>query len=323
MRGVRGATRRVRMRARRAQRQRWVTPVGACTIGLTVVPLAACSGATLEDGAVVLEAGDLVVDPHGPVVDDPAAVLDAVAEAMRTTDLDRLVELSTDAAAVYFAHVRHVHAATADAAHLFENLTVELDPPMVDGATATAEGVIAHGSAEGAPPRVLTAWRLRETPDGWRVAGFTRNDEPVERWTAPGTPATAVRHADIEVEVVALFVDVGCFTGSDAGCPAAVRDSFAVDLMVTNDTGDELAPVLVALPDGEAVPAYVDTGAGAHPVIQADAPGFPSGVSAEVTAVFRGASQLVEGGTLHLAFETATGDVVPFEVPLPGYPHAW
>jgi hypothetical protein len=323
MRGVRGATRRVRMRARRAQRQRWVTPVGACTIGLTVVPLAACSGATLEDGAVVLEAGDLVVDPHGPVVDDPAAVLDAVAEAMRTTDLDRLVELSTDAAAVYFAHVRHVHAATADAAHLFENLTVELDPPMVDGATATAEGVIAHGSAEGAPPRVLTAWRLRETPDGWRVAGFTRNDEPVERWTAPGTTAAPVRHADIEVAVAALFVDVGCFTGSDAGCPAAVRDSFAVDLMVTNDTGHEIAPVPVELPDGEAVPAYVDTGIDAHPVVQADAPGFPSGVSAEVTAVFRGASQLVEGGTLHLAFETATGDVVPFEVPLPGYPHAW
>jgi hypothetical protein len=299
--------------------------VDASVIGLIMAVLAACSASSLDEQGGTVGGGQVVADAEAGAAasDEPAAVLGAVTAAMAASDLDLLVQLSTDAARVYFVHVRHFHAATGDDAHLFENLTLELDEPVVDGTTATADGLVAYGTADGAPPRVLTDWRLHETAEGWRVVGFTRNDEPVERWTVPGDGLSPVRHEDIEVDVLALFIDAGCFTGSDRGCPAAVRDSFAADLLVTNDTGGDLTPIPVELPGGEAVPAFITSSAGYHPVVQADAPGFPSGTTAEVTAVFTGASELSAGGTLHLAFETAAGEVVPFEIPLPAYPHDW
>jgi hypothetical protein len=297
---------------------------GRVTVTTLVLAGGFLAGCTTTVGDPVVEGVETAAEGAATDVADPDALVAAMVAAMEATDLDGLVDLSVGPAQAFFVHLRHFQAATAEEDPPFPNLSAEIEGPAeVDGDVATIEGLIGYGTAEGAPPRVLTDLRMVATDDGWRLAGFTRNGHPIEEWTVPGDPDRQVTNGGISVAVVALFIDAGCFTGSDTGCPAAHRDSFGVDLEVLNTTDAPITPAPVTLPDGSEVPAWVETSEGPEPVVSAHAPGFPAGTTAEVTAVFQGASAMADGGTLYVAFETEDGTVVPIEVPVPAYPHPW
>jgi hypothetical protein len=275
-------------------------------------------------------------DPATAAVDDPVEdgndtaatgateAFTAIAAAMEAGDLDALVMDSVGPAAAFFTWMRHLRAASGEAADPFENLVVEPPVPQVtdEGDVARVDATIGYGSQEGAPPRILTNLELRLVDGAWRLAGFERNGVPIAEWVAPAPAEASVTAAGIDVEVIGVFVDRGCLDGSDPNCPEAIRDSAGVAFVVINRTGGDIEPVPVALDGGEAV-AVLEAGGSAFPLVDAAVQGFPRDLPSPVVGVFQGASSLGEGGVVRLAWEAEAGAVHTFELPVPVYPHDW
>jgi hypothetical protein len=265
--------------------------------------------------------------PHAdraPAATDAAAAFTTIAAALEARDLDALVTLSAGPAAAFFGWVRHLHEAAADPGDPFVNLVVEPRVPEVaiEGDVARVDATIGYGSQEGAPPRILTDLELRLVDADWYLAGFERNGSPISQWVAPGPAEATVSAGGIDVEVVGLFVDVGCLDGADARCPAAYRDSAGLAFTVANGTGGDIEPVPVEASSGDVI-AVLDAGGSEWPLVSAEVQGFPRDVTSPVVGVFQGASGLSAGGVVRLAWETEDGAVHVFELPVPAYPHDW
>jgi hypothetical protein len=302
--------------------------------GARGVATAAILGLVLGCGtAQTLDAPASTEDPATDALDDAdraSAASDsteaftAIMAAMEARDLDALVTSSVGPAAAFFTWMRHEREASSESADPFENLVVEPHVPEVTGDrdVARVDATIGFGSQEGAPPRILTNLELRLVDGSWYLASFERNGVPIADWVAPAPEEANVTAAGIDVEVIGLFVDVGCFDGSDPNCPAAIQNSAGVSFVVINRTGGDINPVPVDVNGGEAV-AVLEAGDSEFPLVDAEVQGFPRDLPSPVVAVFQGASSLGEGGVFRLAWETEDGAVHAFEVPVPIYPHDW
>jgi hypothetical protein len=295
-----------------------------------VVVLLGCGTSPSADGPVADPAGTEgeeaadVADAPASAASEATAAFTAIVAALKGRDLDALVSRSVGPAAAFFGYLRHFQGARADPDDPFENLVVEPDRPQVtvEGDVARVGATIGYGSQEGAPPRVLTDLELRLVDGRWYLAGFVRNGSPIADWVTPAPAEATVSAGGIDVEVVGLFVDVGCFDGTDVRCPAAHRDSAALAFVVVNGTGGDIRPVPVPASGGDAI-AVLDAGGSEWPLVSAEVQGFPREVPSPAVGVFQGASRLGAGGDVRLAWETEDGTVHAFELPVPAYPHGW
>jgi hypothetical protein len=287
----------------------------------TTQPVDAPTGIAAE--ATVDRNGGVDVDLP-PAGSEAAQAFTAIVAALEARDLDALVSRSAGPAAAFFSWMRHHREASASPDDPLENLVVE--PPVpevtVDGDVARVGATIGYGSQEGAPPRILTDLELRRVDARWYLAGFERNGIPIADWVAPAPADATVSTGGIDVDVVGLFVDVGCLDGADARCPAALRDSAGVSFVVFNGTDGDITPVPVTM-DSEDTLAVLDAGGSGWPLVDAQVQGFPRAVPSAVVGVFQGASDLGAGGVVRLAWETGDGVVHAFELPVPAYPHDW
>jgi hypothetical protein len=301
---------------------------GVATAAIVGV-LLGCGTAPVDDPTATADGAradfdDVADGARASAAPDAAEAFTAIVAALEARDLEALVTRSAGPAAAFFGYLRHFQEATADRDDPFENLVV--DPPdpevTVEGDVARIGAAIGYGSQEGAPPRVLTDLELRLVDGGWYLAGFERNGSPISAWVAPAPAEATVSAGGIDVEVVGLFVDVGCLDGADARCPAAHRDSAGVAFVVVNGTDGDIRPVPVTASVGDAI-AVLDAGGSEWPLVSAEVLGFRREVPSPVVGVFQGASSLAAGGAVRLAWETEDGTVHAFDLPVPAYPHDW
>jgi hypothetical protein len=286
----------------------------------------ACGSDSADDGADVT--GGLPAEPAGSLALDTAgAALGELAAAMEAGDVDRVVGLTDGPAQTFFRYQRHFWLADGADGPPFPN--VNLAP---GAAEVLAEdrvrfaGPLGYGTQEGAPPRLLTDLEFVDVASdgGWRLERFVRNGHPIGGWVSPADDGARVEAGPLVVEVVGLFSDVPCNTGTDPGCPAWSRDKVAVAFLVTNRSETPVDPAPMELPDGTLEPAWLETSDGdARPLVEVVASGLAVGAASPVVALFPAADDLTEGGALHLAFVTAAGERLEVSLPVPPYPYPW
>lgn len=264
-------------------------------------------------------------EPTGTdTVAEARAAFDQVADRLAAGDAAGVREVSSGPAAAFFRHVDHLRRASAGAPEdVFPHLRAEPGEATESGSSVTFAGPISWGDAEGPPPRVLSDLVFRDSGAGWELERFSRNDVPVDRWVSPAAEDDPVRSGPVTGRVVGVFVDVTCLEGRDPGCPDLLTDALAVDLEITNDSGAPLVPGEVTLPDGGTAPAWLETPSGPRPLLDAITQGFPPGETGPVTALVGGVSDMAEGGTLHVALQTAEGTTHAVDLPVPAYPATW
>jgi hypothetical protein len=303
---------------------------GGCRVAAAAIlgVMFGCGTAEPADAPATPEAQSTDIDAgadvdHVSAASDAVEALTAIEAALVGRDLDALVTRSVGPAAAFFGWMRHQREAAAATSDPFENLVIE--PPVpeisVEDDVARVDATIGYGSQEGAPPRILTSLELHLVDGSWYLAGFDRNDIPIADWVTPAPAEATVTAGGIDVEVTGLFVDVGCFDGSDENCPGNLKDSVGVSFVVVNNTGGDISPVPVDV-DGDTL-AVLDAGGNEWPLVDAQVQGFPRDAPSPVVGVFQGASNLGTGGAVRLAWETTDGTVHAFELPVPTYPHDW
>lgn len=251
------------------------------------------------------------------------AAFDQVAERFAADDAAGLRDLSTGPAAAFFAHADHLHRASGGSDDVFPHARADSGEATVDGSSVTFTGPVTWGDPEGPGPRVLSELRFREHGEAWELDSFTRNGFPIERWVTPEADEGA-ESGPVTAHVVGVFVDITCLEGADPDCPELLQGGLAVDFEVTNDSDAPLMPADVALPDGSATPAWLETPAGdPQPLVDAVLQGFPPGETRPVTALFGGLDAMSGGGLLHLALQTEDGVVHELDLPVPAYPARW
>ena len=257
-------------------------------------------------------------------VAEARTAFDEMADMLAAGDPVGLREISSGPAAAFFIHVDHLLRASAGTPEeIFPHVHADPGEATADGDTVTFAGPVSWGDAEGPPPRMLTDLVFIKGGAGWTLDRFTRNDFPIARWVSPATEGEPVGSAPVTARVVGVFVDVTCLEEVESECPEQLTDGLAVDFEVTNDSDEPLTPGEVTLPDGSTAPAWLETPAGPHPLVDAAAQGFPAGETSPVTAFVGGVADMAEGGTLHVALQTADGRVHPLDLPVPGYPATW
>jgi hypothetical protein len=279
-----------------------------------------------DDGPDV--AGGLPADPAGsPALDTAGAALVELAAAMEAGDIDRVVGLTDGPAQAFFRFQRHHWLADGADGPPFPNVNLASGAVEVlaeDRVRFT--GPLGYGTQEGAPPRLLTDLEFVDVASegGWRLERFVRNGHPIGEWVSPPDDGARVEAGPLVVEIVGLFSDVPCNTGTDPGCPAWARDKVAVAFLVTNRSEAPVDPAPVELPDGTMEPAWLETSDGtAHPLFEVVATSLAVGEASPVVALFPAADALADGGVLHLAFVTAAGERLEVSLPVPPYPYPW
>lgn len=265
---------------------------------------------------------DSVVAVESDGTAEVTALFEDVVAAHEAEDLDRIVELSSGPARAFAERSRHFAAATGTE-DLFPNLHSRAGTvSSTDDGTVTLDGIVAYGPNE-ANVRELTNFEFRLDGDRWLLHSYERTGVPIGQWVAPGSESP-VESGPITVELISMFSDVTCALDAETDCPDELRNSIGLDLVVDNDSNGELEPGMLTLPDGTESPAWLETPAGgAHPIIAAEAMGFPPMASAPVIGLFAAADDLSDGGVLHIVLRDADGADHEFDLPVPAYPHDW
>jgi hypothetical protein len=258
---------------------------------------------------------------------DAAAALEALVTAMEMEDAARVIELAVGPARAFFLYQLHLSLAEGGKEPLYPNLRVERgESEELSAWRVRFPGPLGFGTQEGAPPRILTDLEfVEDAADGtWRLERFVRNGHQIAAWVSPPGDEARVEVGPVGAQVVGLFSDVACNTGSDTGCPEWARNKVAVAFLVTNGSAGPLVPAPIELPDGTSEPAWLETSSGAaHPLFDAATTGLPGGRSSPVVTVFPGADDLAEGGALHLGLASEVGEHHQLSLPVPPYPHPW